>query len=710
MAIRRAAIAIGVRDTQGFPALPGAVAGADAFVAWATAAKCDVVTLLSDGAPNAKVRLSDICDAIDAVVARRDIEQLFIYFAGHGMALGTEEDFWLLSAGVRRPSEVVALRKSLAVARNCRIPHVVVFSDACRTIPAANSVDAALSGTSIFSPGTPGQPAEIDAFYASLPTTASQEVAGQGIFSGVLMTALGGKANLGQADPASGSKDICAAHLDRFLREEVPLAADAAGANAQEPWATTESEFPRFLVEVSAPKSYTLTVEVAFPADIPAAAAKHVEVEILAVDRETMDVGAAVKKGKGVPFSVKLPRFGLYGVSAFLPGTEQDPPSPEPFKLLRGDAVARVSLRQRLAHAGSGGGFGIADGGDPTEVLPAPMAPELGEPVSPPAPARLILTARVVDEQGRSHASAPADGLFTVITEDLASGRVVSEERLMVAGEAPTPAVTLLPDAASAARLERVTAFTWRDHYETATGLTVGGARVYQAYLRGGHIGLFKEGGAWNVRYQTELSSAVLALGSKRYAALAVFPGFIGEVLAGPGGVENLCYTPGPNGPFDRGAIAQPGAREARREVLALLQAAARRGHFAPAVDLAMAEAEAMNSDPLDPIASVLAAHALAEAGDAPRLGTLMSAFANRAQPMPFDVAFLAVGAGWVTLPHVAPSFPMLTATWARLGDDATLHPAVARARKRLAPALWATVLGRAGRTLGKAIQEGTLR
>ncbi len=767
MAGYRAAIAIGIGAAEGFAALPGALAGADAFTAWATAARIDSVQQFDDRA--AKVRLADIADAVDALIARADVEQLFVYFAGHGLALGTQEDFWILSAGTRRPSEVVALHGSLRIARHAGIPHVIVFSDACRTVPPTSQVDAALSGTSIFAPGAPTDPATIDAFYASRPGAPAQELSGHGLYTSVLVNALQGKANLGRVDPGAGSKVICADDLDRYLREAVPLEADRLRLQVQFPWATTESEFPAFIAQAAAPVSFAFTVDAELTGGLPPEAAREVAVEIFAIDPGTMDP-RSIRKAKGIPHTATLPRFGTYGVSLSLPGVDQEPPAPEPYKILRGDSTARVVLRPSLAHAApeepaamAGGGeaaeaapavpvpalpmtdgsemadpaeeadrgFAMADGGETADLEAAadegfamadggetadrePAAPpdftaaDIGTvtPAASPETKLALLEVSVVDEAGRLAPSAPTAGWFTVLTEDLVSGRVISEDRLLAAGEEPYPSAALLPDPSVAERMRRVEAVRWRAHYETATGLTVNGARVYNAYVRGGHEGLFKEEGAWNVRYRTDISSAVLALGYGRYAGLAMFPGFIGEVLVGPFGVENLCYTPA-GGPFGADDDEQ---RDARRRILAVLQVAARGGRFGLALDGRLEGTLLLSRGPvIDPVWGVLAAYAARLSQDENTLTTLVEEFTSRGQPVPFDVAFLALGEGWRTIPAVVPSFPLLTATWELLGEDSTLPPVVAKARKKLAPTLWTTILGHAGRKLGQAIKSGEL-
>ena len=58
-------------------------------------------------------------------------------------------EYWLLSGAPDDPQEAVKVASSVALARYCGIPHVVLVSDACRT--AAESIQAQnVEGSSIF--------------------------------------------------------------------------------------------------------------------------------------------------------------------------------------------------------------------------------------------------------------------------------------------------------------------------------------------------------------------------------------------------------------------------------------------------------------------------------------------------------------------------------------------------------------------------------
>lgn len=78
-----------------------------------------------------KVRAYQLADVIGAMVKRRNLDQLIVYFSGHGVH--NRGDIWLLSDAPFQASEAVNVEGSIQAARGCGIPHIVLISDACRT-------------------------------------------------------------------------------------------------------------------------------------------------------------------------------------------------------------------------------------------------------------------------------------------------------------------------------------------------------------------------------------------------------------------------------------------------------------------------------------------------------------------------------------------------------------------------------------------------
>src|SRR5882672_1035312 len=145
--MKRAAVLIGVNKTGHLPRLHDAVSSAKRMQSWAfnQDMSTDCVILLTD--EDRPLAIKSIKDAIKGLVDKATIQQLFVYFAGHGVNIGFNE-YWLLSEAPLDPQEAVNVSGSNELARHCGIPHVIFFSDACRT--AAEGIQAqAVRGSEI---------------------------------------------------------------------------------------------------------------------------------------------------------------------------------------------------------------------------------------------------------------------------------------------------------------------------------------------------------------------------------------------------------------------------------------------------------------------------------------------------------------------------------------------------------------------------------
>ncbi|WP_392957661.1 hypothetical protein [Streptomyces sp. LN245] len=106
-------------------------------------------------------------DAVARFARSPTLEQLVIYFCGHGI-VNNRNEFWLLSAAPVNPNAAVNVAKSAELATTGRIPHVVFISDACRT--AATTINAQGVTGSVIMPNTgvigPGR--AVDLFFPCL--------------------------------------------------------------------------------------------------------------------------------------------------------------------------------------------------------------------------------------------------------------------------------------------------------------------------------------------------------------------------------------------------------------------------------------------------------------------------------------------------------------------------------------------------------------
>jgi hypothetical protein len=132
--MQRAAILIGVGKSGLLPPLPGATAAVRQMADWLTAqgVAADRISVLTDDVK--PVRAHEIKDAVAAQLAHDDLDQIIVYFSGHGVNLRYSE-YWLLSHAPSDTQAAVNVEGSIVLARQCGVPHVVFISDACRTAP-----------------------------------------------------------------------------------------------------------------------------------------------------------------------------------------------------------------------------------------------------------------------------------------------------------------------------------------------------------------------------------------------------------------------------------------------------------------------------------------------------------------------------------------------------------------------------------------------
>jgi hypothetical protein len=188
--MNRAAVLIGVDRVSGLPALNDAVRGTHRMYDWVLAqgfASTRVALITDEGGP---VTVATVQDAIERLLdPMAGVEQLLIYFAGHGLNINYGE-FWLLSRGLDRTTESVDVARSAVLARYSSIPHVIFISDACRTA-AAGVQQQFITGSPIFPPVAGGGTEQaVDQFFACTLGDPALEVQAQNAGNAGTFTAL----------------------------------------------------------------------------------------------------------------------------------------------------------------------------------------------------------------------------------------------------------------------------------------------------------------------------------------------------------------------------------------------------------------------------------------------------------------------------------------------------------------------------------------
>jgi hypothetical protein len=169
----RAAVVIGVNKAGNLPVLNAAASGAKQVGDWLDKEGFSVKRFTDDQGP---VKASDLFDAISALVDKGTLDQLVVYFSGHGF-LNAYTEYWMLSNAPQNPNEAVSVTESVTLAKESAIPNVVFISDACRSTPESIGTNR-VRGSLIFpnSAVSGNVRPNIDIFYAALPGSPAAEV------------------------------------------------------------------------------------------------------------------------------------------------------------------------------------------------------------------------------------------------------------------------------------------------------------------------------------------------------------------------------------------------------------------------------------------------------------------------------------------------------------------------------------------------------
>jgi hypothetical protein len=258
-AMSRVAIVIGVNRCGPLPILRGAINGANRMADWAREHEFQVIPLIdSDQAP---LTAGKIFETVDGIVHRRNVRTLLIFFAGHGVLLAPECEYWLLPGAHRNPNEAVNLLGSVEAARNSGIEHIVFISDACRSRAAADW-QTGVKGTVIFPTQSARSPRPaIDRLFATLPGNPALELdvgtatrVYDGIFTDCLLDVLNAEVEdtIDEFDsPPPPIRVIQCFRAGEHLQAEVPRRlADADPRLNQTPDYIAESHRPKYLILV----------------------------------------------------------------------------------------------------------------------------------------------------------------------------------------------------------------------------------------------------------------------------------------------------------------------------------------------------------------------------------------------------------------------------------------------------------------------------
>lgn len=172
--VRRAAVVIGLDRTGDLPVLKDAETGATDFADFLEDGGFDpVLRFLGADGP---VTVPKLKQAVRSLTDPPVLDQLVIYFAGHGIMPLPANEKWLLSEAPEDADSAVSVRECFEAARASNIANVVLIGDTCRSIPPSAQYSA-IQGSVIF-PNLPtsATATRIDVFYAAQPGEPALEV------------------------------------------------------------------------------------------------------------------------------------------------------------------------------------------------------------------------------------------------------------------------------------------------------------------------------------------------------------------------------------------------------------------------------------------------------------------------------------------------------------------------------------------------------
>jgi hypothetical protein len=258
--MKRAAVLIGVKQSGGLTALPAAHAAVEQMRKWLHESQGladEQIKVVVDDKD--AVTVARIKSAVTELAKDEDVEQLVIYFCGHGI-VNNQSELWLLSSGPEDPDEAaVNVERSENFARHGVFGHVIFISDACRTA-APELQYQQVGGSSIFKNSGVLRPQErsVDRYFAcglnmpSHQTKIDPKGSFESIYTRTLVSALRGNylevVCAGNKDAHPGTRQVHGWWLKKLLTVKVPEEMETAGV----PWESWQTPDARINSEPTA--------------------------------------------------------------------------------------------------------------------------------------------------------------------------------------------------------------------------------------------------------------------------------------------------------------------------------------------------------------------------------------------------------------------------------------------------------------------------
>ncbi|WP_373085713.1 hypothetical protein [Sneathiella sp.] len=219
----------------GLGALPGVIKASERMAAWAEANEYIPLLINDKVYPEITTELlrTEISKVIEEVTSRAVLRRLVIFFAGHGAAIGIDDQSWMLSNWDKRPTEAVKISSLQRMLEYYGPEQVTIIGDACQEF-SAKFIEVVGSPV-LDKPDEERRDYELDRFFPvdagsqAFMIKASGEEHAFCLFTQVMLDALEGDAPEKYFETIDGSRHVTSQTLAMYLKDNLAIEAGKYG-------------------------------------------------------------------------------------------------------------------------------------------------------------------------------------------------------------------------------------------------------------------------------------------------------------------------------------------------------------------------------------------------------------------------------------------------------------------------------------------------
>jgi hypothetical protein len=219
----------------GLSALPGAIKASERMAAWADANDYIPLLINDNLYPEVTTDLlrKEITTAIGEVTGRAVLRRLIIFFAGHGAAMGIDDQNWMLSNWNKRPTEAVKVSSLQRMLEYFGPEQVTIIGDACQEF-SAKFIEVVGSPV-LDKPEEDRRDYELDRFFPVDAGSQAFMIRAKGkedafcLFTEVMLDALEGDAPEKYFEEIDGGRHVTSQTLAKYLKENLAKEAGKFG-------------------------------------------------------------------------------------------------------------------------------------------------------------------------------------------------------------------------------------------------------------------------------------------------------------------------------------------------------------------------------------------------------------------------------------------------------------------------------------------------